>query len=122
MCIRDSTYERAYNHVAAARVEVDEVITEERDFPVGTYLVPTAQYLGRLAAHMLEPETDDNVIYWNTMDAWLPRPNSQAARLGGLPTGPGGPAPEEDRGPLIVPIYKLMESVTLNSRVIEEPY
>ena len=117
------TYERAYNHVAAARVEVGEVITEEREFPVGTYVVPTAQYLGRLAAHMLEPETDDNVIYWNTMDAWLPRPNSQAAGLGGLPTGSlVGPATEEDQGPLIVPIYKLMQSATLNSRVIEEPH
>ena len=57
------------------------------EFPVGTYVVPTAQTLGRLVAHMLEVETEDNVVYWNTMDAWVPRPGSGNARPRG---GPGG--------------------------------
>ena len=88
------TYEQAYNHAAALRVQVGGVTSIEQEFPAGTYVVPTAQYLGRLVAHMLEPETDDNVVYWNTMDAWIPR------------------------GQGVVPIYKLMTPTALDSRVV----
>jgi dipeptidyl-peptidase-4 len=90
------TYEQAYNHVAALRIEVGGVVHMEQEFPAGSYVVPTAQYLGRLVTHMLEPETDDNVVYWNTMDAWIPR--------------------EEG----VVPIYKLMTPTALSSRVVTE--
>jgi hypothetical protein len=101
--IADVTYEQAYNHAAAVRVQVGDVRRLTADLPVGTYVVPTAQALGRLVAHMLEPETDDNVIYWNTMDAWLPRP-------GGAPNGDGGPP--------LVPIYKLMSPAALESSLV----
>jgi hypothetical protein len=100
--IADVTYEQAYNHEAAARVEVGDVVHLTREMPRGTYVVPTAQYLGRLVAHMLEPETDDNVIYWNTMDAWLPRPGARRD------------------GPLLVPIYKVMRPATYTSTVVAE--
>jgi len=103
--IADVTYERAYNHQAATKVEVGEVVTRRMQFPTGTYVVPTAQFLGRLVTHMLEPETEDNVIYWNTMDAWLPRPGS------------GGGQQQED--PPVVPIYKLMTPSTFSSHVID---
>ncbi|MDH3207778.1 MAG: M14 family zinc carboxypeptidase [Gemmatimonadota bacterium] len=90
------TYEQAYNHAAALRVQVGDIVRLDQEFPPGTYVVPTAQYLGRLVTHMLEPETDDNVVYWNTMDAWIPR----------------------DGG--VVPIYKLMTPTALNARVVIE--
>jgi hypothetical protein len=99
------SYEQAYNHVAAVRIEVGDVLAVEREFPAGTFVVPTAQYLGRLAAHMLEPETDDNVIYWNTMDAWVPRPGS---------------LPPDLVGPPVVPIYKIMSPAALNSTVVDD--
>jgi hypothetical protein len=67
------THEQAFNHAATTVIEVGEVVTGERLFPTGTYVVPTAQALGRLVAHMLEVETRDNVVYWNTMDEWIPR-------------------------------------------------
>jgi dipeptidyl-peptidase-4 len=89
------TYEQAYNHAAAMRVQVGRVVRDEMEFPAGTYVVPTAQYLGRLVAHMLEPETDDNVVYWNTMDAWIPR-------------DPGG----------VVPIYKLMRPAAFDASIV----
>jgi len=119
------SYERAYNHAAATRVEVGEVVTLEQNFPVGTYVVPTAQFLGRLAAHMLEPETDDNVVYWNTMDAWIPRPREVEED----PTLPPGMDPQDprvaafarqraQRGPPVVPIYKLMTPVALPTRLL----
>ncbi len=114
------SYERAYNHQAALRVRVGEVVTSDRTFPEGTYVVPTAQYLGRLVAQMLEPETDDNVIYWNTMDAWVPRPDSRPASGGGLPSADrqtgiaGGDADEQ-----LVPIYKLMRPTALPASLVE---
>jgi hypothetical protein len=111
-------YEQAYNHAAALRVEVGSVLTLDRDFPVGTYVVPTAQPLGRLAAHMLEPETDDNVIYWNTMDAWVPRPGGRVASGGGLPNADQD-ATDALTGPPLVPIFKLMRPAGLTSAVIE---
>ena len=98
--VADVTHERAYNHAAATRVEVGDVVTLEQEFPNGTFVVPTAQLLGRLVTHMLEPETSDNVVYWNTMDAWIPRP---------------GESTDEAR---IVPIYKLMTPHSLATRLI----
>ena len=95
-------------------------------------MVPTAQYLGRLVTHMLEPETDDNVVYWNTMDAWIPRPGDGAEAGGGRGSGRGGGNPPGGRGrrgggarggqasPSVVPIYKLMTPVALSSMVIDE--
>jgi hypothetical protein len=119
------SYERAYNHAAATRVEVGEVVTLEQNFPVGTYVVPTAQFLGRLVAHMLEPETDDNVVYWNTMDAWIPRPR-EVEEDSALPPGVDPQDPRvaafarqrAQRGPPVVPIYKLMTPVALPTRLL----
>jgi hypothetical protein len=79
-------HEGAYNHAAATVVTVDSVFMMSRNFPKGSFVVRTGQMLGRVAAHMLEAESTDNVIYWNTMDAWLPRPadpNAAGARGGG---------------------------------------
>ena len=105
------TYEQAYNHAAATRVEVGDVITVRREFPAGTYMVSTAQMLGRLAAHMLEVETDDNVVYWNTMDAWLPRPGQGTD---------GGFGQQRDQGPPLVPIFKVMRPTALPTLMVEE--
>ncbi len=120
------SHERAYNHAAATVVEVGEVVTLDRSFPIGTYLVPTAQFLGRLAAHMLEPESDDNVVYWNTMDAWIPRP-AEAAEEQTLPPGVDPQDPQvqaflrrqAQRGPAVVPIFKLMTPTALPTRLLD---
>jgi dipeptidyl-peptidase 4 len=104
--VADVTYERQYNHEAVTRIEVGEVINQTRAFPKGTYVVPTAQNLGRLVAHMLEVETEDNVAYWNTMDAWIPRPNDGSR---------GG----RQQGSALVPIFKLMTPTALSSQVVD---
>ncbi|NNF13721.1 MAG: hypothetical protein HKN72_10870 [Gemmatimonadetes bacterium] len=100
--VADVTHQRQYNHAAVTRIEVGEVVSRSREFPTGTYVVPTAQALGRLVAHMLEVETEDNVVYWNRMDAWVPRP------------GDGG-----DDGLPLAPIYKLMEPMALPTELVE---
>ena len=103
------THERQYNHAAATLVEVGEVITRDMTFPAGSYVVPTAQNLGRLVSHMLEVETEDNVIYWNTMDAWLPRPGTNwAAGFG-----------NQDPGPPLVPIYKILRPTRMTSEILD---
>lgn len=97
-------FERAYNHAGAVRLTLaDDPVTRTVELPAGSYVVRTGQMRGRLAAHMLEPETNDNVIYWNTMDAWLPLGrvlNPDAGDQGGFGGG--------DDGPPLVPIEKLM--------------
>lgn len=107
------SYERAYNHAAAVRVEVGEVVTRTETFPRGTYVVSTEQMLGRLVAHMLEVETDDNVVYWNTMDAWLPRPEAEAQPDRGAFTR------DREEGPPLVPIFKLMAPRPLATELVE---
>jgi hypothetical protein len=119
--VGDVRHERAYNHAAATKVEVAEVVTVEQSFPVGTYVVPTGQFLGRLVTHMLEPESDDNVVYWNTMDAWLPRPADQMVPEPELPEGvPAQFRQGRDQGPALVPIFKLMTPTPLSTRMVEE--
>jgi hypothetical protein len=103
------THEPAYNHAAATKVQVGEVITLREELPPGTFVVRTAQSLGRLVTHMLEPESDDNVVYWNTMDAWIPIPGQMT----------GGPEGGRE-GPAVVPIYKLMRPSALPTRLIED--
>jgi hypothetical protein len=94
-------YESQYNHAAVTRIQVGDVVRRTMDFPPGTYVVPTAQNLGRLVAHMLEVETEDNVVYWNRMDAWIPHPDSV----------------DEDEVAL-APIYKLMRPSALPSTLV----
>jgi hypothetical protein len=106
------THERAYNHAAATRVEVAEVLEITQTFPKGTYVISTEQMLGRLVAHMLEAETDDNVIYWNTMDAWLPRPDTEGQPDRGAFTG------ARDEAPALVPIFKLLDAQPLATELV----
>ncbi|MCP4712433.1 MAG: DUF2817 domain-containing protein [Planctomycetes bacterium] len=62
----------------------DETVKSTQAFPKGSYIIRTGQPLGRLAAYLLEPETDDNVITWNRMDAILPRiPTIETPARGG---------------------------------------
>jgi len=105
------TWRREYNHDAAVFVEVEEVVTITQRFPAGTYVIPTGQFMGRVAAHLLEPETNDNVVRWNTMDAWLPL-SQPSSRFGGR--GRAGAEPP----PRVIPIYKVMQQVPMPTRIL----
>jgi hypothetical protein len=41
------------------------------DFPAGTIIVRTAQPLGNLAAYLLEPHSNDGLLFWNFLDRYL---------------------------------------------------
>jgi hypothetical protein len=105
-----------YDHPAAATVKLKEAtIDTVLSFPKGTYVIPTGQMMGRVIAHLLEPETNDNVIRWNTMDAILPRiyTPEQLERMSRF-RGPGRmPQP-------IIPIYKLMSPTPLSTLILEK--
>lgn len=45
--------------------------TERVISPAGTFLIRTAQPLGRLASYLLEPESDDGLVTWGLLDAYL---------------------------------------------------
>jgi dipeptidyl-peptidase 4 len=117
--VGDVSYTQQYDHAAAVRVTVGDVITVRRTFPRGSYVVPTGQVLGRVVTHMLEPETDDNVIYWNTMDAWLPRPRRDEAARAADPDDDAPPIRQREQGPPLVPIFRLMQPTALPAAIID---
>ena len=70
-----------------------ESAVETREFPKGTLVVRTAQPLGRLAAYLLEPESDDGLLVWNYFDRHI--------------------VSQWGRGAQTYPVYKLMAPVNL---------
>ncbi|MFQ6070104.1 MAG: M14 family metallopeptidase [Candidatus Aminicenantales bacterium] len=48
-----------------------EYFLEKREFPRGTLFISTSQPLGKLAAYLLEPESDDGLLVWNFFDRYL---------------------------------------------------
>ncbi|MDT8369608.1 MAG: M14 family zinc carboxypeptidase [Longimicrobiales bacterium] len=111
--IEGVSFESEYDHAASVELDVADapVQLSGETYPAGTYVVRTGQMRGRLVAHMLEPETEDNVIKWNTMDALLP--------LHEVITGEAAPRTRfgGDPGPPIVPIHKLMTPTALPLRI-----
>jgi dipeptidyl-peptidase 4 len=144
--VKAVTHAPQYNHAATTSIEVGEVVNVQRTFPAGSYVVRTAQMQGRVAVHLLEAETTDNVIYWNRMDAWVPRPGATAApgtdpdddppaaggRGGGRGAGPGGGGRgagpggagfgggqgRGQQGPPLVPIFKVMQPTPMPLRIL----
>ena len=127
-----------YDHPAAVTVTVaDETIKIRRTFKAGSYVIRTGQVMGRVVTHMLEPETNDNVIRWNTMDAILPSMGrgrgggaafaGRGGRGGGRGAGRGGAAAGSGRGgrggqqgpqERIIPIFKLMSPTNLSTKIL----
>mgnify|MGYP000176877447 CR=1 FL=1 len=48
-----------------------EYINERKEIPAGVIIIRTAQPLGNLIAYLLEPETDDGLLFWNFWDKYL---------------------------------------------------
>lgn len=69
-----------------------------RKVPAGTFLVRTAQPLGRLASYLLEPQAEDGLAAWNAFDAGVAKdqefPVVRVGKLGAVATGTPRPLPE----------------------------
>jgi len=114
-----------YDHPASVTVTcADETVKRTQTFPSGTYIVRTGQVLGRLVCQMLEPETDDNVVTWNTMDALLPRVSQQGMTTGGQRRGQqqgmagGGQRRGQQSRAAVIPIFKLMTPTPLATKIL----
>ena len=91
------THGKKYDHHRATFVTVaDETVKRTMTFPKGTYIIRTGQMMGRVITHLLEPETNDNVITFNTMDGILPKPGESS----------------------IIPIFKLTRPTNLATRML----
>ncbi len=73
---------------------------EVKEFPAGTYIIKTAQKLGNLAAYLLEPQTDDGLLFWNFFDKYL--------------------VPQWGNGYNPYPVYRLVEKTELKSVPVKE--
>jgi len=71
-------------------------VQTEKTFPAGTYIVYTAQPLGKLAAYLLEPESDDSLLKWNFFDRYL--------------------VPQWGNGFYPYPVYRLMDQAALDTK------
>ncbi len=70
-----------------------EYFNHSKTFSRGTWIIRTGQSLGRLAAYLLEPESDDGLLVWNFFDRHL--------------------ASQWRRGPEVFPVYKILKPVAL---------
>lgn len=101
--VADIAFDEGTNgHRTAPRLEVGEVRTETVTLQAGSYKVRTGQPLGRVAAHLLEPETGDGLVHWNRLGAFLPLAELEAHRR----------APDVEPLP-VFPLYKVMSPVAL---------
>lgn len=65
----------------------------ETQFPAGALVIRTNQRLGNLAAYLLEPQSNDGLLYWNYLDKYL--------------------VPQWGSGFNVCPVYKLNEKTDL---------
>ena len=125
--VRGSVYDHPAS-VTSITVE-EETVQVTRMFPKGTYIIRTGQAMGRVITHVLEPETPDNVITWNTMDAILPRiggggrrgftgapPDTTAMQRAGAGQRQGQ---QQQRPPQVIPIFKLMVPTNLPTKILK---
>jgi len=95
------------NHRSALLIDVGSEIEDQFEIPEGSYLIRTGQLLGRVLTHILEPETKDNVFYWNRMTPLIP-----IAAFKEYQENP------DSMDPPLLPMWKLMTETEIPARVL----
>jgi len=113
------SYIHEYDHLSSVKVHVGDVVKKTMMFPKGTYVIRTGQNMGRVVTHLLEPETEDNVVKWNTLDYVLPvkRSKEEIKQMNERRRASGRPPMEIERTEL--PIYKLMTVTALPTKIVK---
>lgn len=106
--LKDIDYENFHNHRSAMNITTSTIRRDRHSYPEGTFIIRTGQLLGRVASYLLEPETTESLLYWNKMTFLVPKADLQSYRQN----------PENNERP-VIPIYKLMESRELSTRIFE---
>jgi dipeptidyl-peptidase 4 len=88
------------NHLNATATV--QTVPETLTLPAGTYLVRLSQNAARLAAQLMEPDTDDSVLVWNFLDPILP----------------GAEALQRRQQPFFLPIYRVLAPAAVRSTLI----
>jgi murein tripeptide amidase MpaA len=73
-------------------------ISNTVNFPAGTIVVRTAQPLGSLVAYLLEPQSNDGLLFWNIFDRYL--------------------VPQWGIGYNPYPVYKILNSTDLKTKPV----
>ncbi|MFN8259014.1 MAG: M14 family metallopeptidase [Bacteroidales bacterium] len=76
-----------------------EYIKDTIEFKTGTLVVRTSQPLANLAAYLLEPESNDGLVFWNFLDKFL--------------------VPQWGRGYNIFPVYKVLNKVEIETAPVQ---
>lgn len=76
---------------------VGHFVHETKEFPAGSYMVRTSQPLGYLVSYLLEPQSDDGLLFWNYFDRYL--------------------QPQWSRGYNPYPVYKVLGRIEIKSTV-----
>lgn len=76
-----------------------KMLTDTIDFQPGTYVVRMAQPLANLAAYLLEPQSNDGLLFWNYFDRYL--------------------VPQWGRGFNAYPVYRLMKKTDLRTEGVK---
>ena len=74
-------------------------ISGQIDFPAGSIVVRTAQPLGNLIAYLLEPQSNDGLVFWNYLDRYL--------------------VPQWGTGFNPVPVYKVMDRINMHTVMLK---
>jgi dipeptidyl-peptidase-4 len=65
-----TTEPRAFQGHRGVRLAGSQQVRSET-FPPGSILVRTNNSLGRLAFYLLDPESDDGLVFWNFLDGYI---------------------------------------------------
>lgn len=69
--IKKVSEETTFQDHRLLKIEVEGVPQQEVTLPAGSYVIPTAQRLGRLVTYTLEPNSDDSLAKWNFFDPFI---------------------------------------------------
>ena len=96
--------------------------TETIELPAGSFFVPAGQPKSNLICYIFEPETDDNLVTWGYLDAYLHSMTAEQTRQYierlarfSARSGERGSSPPGQ----LIPMYRLMKRTAIKGALVE---